>query len=399
VTLSAAQLADILALARWNAARAVPYLARGLWACSYVVSEDVPTFAIDDRWRVLVNPAFADECAKDGSLPAALVHEALHQVLRHSQRAKTIDATDHSRWTIAGDCEINARIDEIPALHLPSCGVHAADFRWPPRLAAEEYYRQDQTKEAAKNCCAGGSGAGAPHPAEQGLPKPGEGEGSGKPEGLTEAEGDLVRVSVAAAVREAHAKRPGSIPSGILRWAETYGEAPAVDWRALAAARIRYATETRRGPSPTYARPSRRAAAGGLVLPVYRAPVPRISLVLDTSGSMDQKDLGVALSVVADACLTLGKVTAVACDAAAGDIVEVRHLDDLKEHLRGGGGTDLVKGIERAAEDTPDAIVIVTDGETPWPRHAPDAPCVVILTREPGYCGRPPAWAEVIAAF
>jgi predicted metal-dependent peptidase len=138
---------------------------------------------------------------------------------------------------------------------------------------------------------------------------------------------------------------------------------------------------------------------GGIVLPVYRQPTARISLVLDTSGSMTDKDLGTALAVVIDACMALGHVSAVACDAAAGDVVDVRHVDDLREYLRGGGGTDMVAGIAKAAEGLPDAIVVVTDGETPWPRSAPDVPVVIILTRKPAYCAKPPAWAEVVQAY
>lgn len=393
------KLADTLAIARWLAAKHVPYLARGLWACSFVETPEVATFAIDDRWRVMVNPEFAQACAADGSLPAALVHEALHNVLRHRPRAESIGATDPKRWNVCGDCEINTRIDEIGGLALPSCGVRPKDFGWPLNLAAEEYYQHDppQPKAAAgqkPEGCAGGSGAGAPHPAEEGLPKPGE-EGA---QGLGKAEGDLVRVSVAAAIKEAASRKPGSVPGGLLRWAETYGESPPVDWRTLAQARIRYATEARRGPSPTYARPSRRTA-GVFVLPVYRQPQARITIVIDTSGSMGQVDLGIALATVVDACLALGTATCVACDAVAGDATTIRHVDDLRDYLRGGGGTDMLVGIERAAESRPDAIVVVTDGETPWPSAAPDVPIIVVLTRNPSHCAAPPAWAEVVQAY
>jgi predicted metal-dependent peptidase len=405
---------DLLALARWQASKAVPYLARGLWACTYILDEGVETFAIDRQWRVLCNPSFAEQCAKDGSLPGLLVHEALHQVLRHGQRGAVLiygmshdlgydESDDHGkldrqRWNCAGDCEINARLDEIPAIPVPACGVRAATFGWPKGLGAEEYYRQpDNRRSKPRPQCSGGSGAGNPHPAEAKLPKPGDAPEQG-PQGLSEAEGELVRAGVAGAVKDAAARKPGTVPAGILRWAESYGDAAPVDWRSLAFARIRYATEQRKGPSPSYARPSRRQM-GGLVLPVYRQPSPRISLVLDTSGSMRERDLGTALGVVIDACMVLGHVSAVACDAQAGESVDVRHVDDLRDYLRGGGGTDMIVGIARAEETNPDAIVVVTDGETPWPPAAPGCPLVVVLTRAPSYCAKPPAWAEVIQAY
>jgi predicted metal-dependent peptidase len=390
------QLADLLSLARFQASRSVPYLARGLWACSYVESSDVETFAIDSKWRVLVNPTFAVKCAADGSLPAALVHEALHQILRHGPRAKTIGADDHPRWNCSGDCEINARIDEVKVLKLPSCGVRAATFGWAPSLAAEEYYSQPSNpRKGPEPGCSGGSGAGAPHDAESELPA----AGLGGPPGLSEGEGDLVRVAVAQATIEAAKTKPGSVGAGMLRWAESMGDAPTIDWRAMVQARIVYATQAKRGPTPSYARPSRRGMGCAMILPVYRAPVPRVSLVLDTSGSMRGGDIGTALAVVVDACLALGHVQAVACDAEAGDVVDVRHVDDLRDYLRGGGGTNMVAGIARAEETSPDAIVVVTDGETGWPNEEPACPVIVVLTREPSYCGRPPTWAEVIQAY
>jgi predicted metal-dependent peptidase len=382
------KLVDILALARWKAALAVPYLGRALWAASFVESTDVDTFAIDERWRVYVNPGFAAECAKDGSLPGAIVHEILHPTLRHGPRAKAIHADDHRRWNTCGDCEINARVDAA-GVKLPSCGVHARDLGAPDNLTAEELYQRPEKKDK-KGACAGGSGAGAPHPCEGNAP-------ADAPPGLSEAEGELVRVSTAAAIVEHEKTKPGTVPAGLLRWAETICEAPPVDWRSLVQARIRNATDARRGPAPTYARPARRKAP--FVLPVHRLPVPRIALVLDTSGSMGESDLGAALACTADACLALGKVTVTPCDAHAYESVEVRQVDDLREYLRGGGGTDMVAGIANAAEVCPDAIVVVTDGETSWPTDAPDVPCVVVLTREPHYCAAPPVWAEVVNAY
>jgi len=43
---------------------------------------------------------------------------------------------------------------------------------------------------------------------------------------------------------------------------------------------------------------------------------------------------------------------------------------------------------------SPDAIVVVTDGDTPWPDEEPSVPVTVVLTRRP--YGEPPTWAEVV---
>jgi predicted metal-dependent peptidase len=408
-----AKLSDALALARFQASRAVPFLARGLWACTYVASDDVPTFAIDRKWRVLVNPTFAQKSNDAKVLPRRLLHEALHNILRHGRRGDAIGA-EGAEWNVCGDCEIEQRIDEVLALAFdvpkgdPLRGVRAEDFGWKPGEPAEAYYRQppkqddkggkrpeDGEGHGKGHECSGGSGAGNPHPAEKALPQ----EGQDGPQGLSDAEGDLVAASVAAAVRDAAARKPGSVPGGLLRWAETFGDPPPVDWAALVTARVRYAISTRRGPAPSYARQSRRSMGCAMILPVHRSPLPRVALVCDTSGSMGQKDIGTSLATVASACMALGKVTACACDATAGEAVEVRCVDDLEPYFKGGGGTDMVAGIARASEGNPDCIVVCTDGETPWPSEAPACPIVVVLTRDPSFCGRPPAWAEVIQAF
>jgi predicted metal-dependent peptidase len=132
---------------------------------------------------------------------------------------------------------------------------------------------------------------------------------------------------------------------------------------------------------------------------VHRLPVPKVTIVGDTSGSMGDEDIGKILSVVYDACENLGKVSVVSCDAAAHEPVEVRHIEDLREHLLGGGGTDMVEGIKVASEasNPPDAIVVVTDGDTPWPETEPDVPVTVVLTRNSRW-NTPPAWAEVVVA-
>ncbi|GLW12536.1 hypothetical protein Misp01_76640 [Microtetraspora sp. NBRC 13810] len=77
--------------------------------------------------------------------------------------------------------------------------------------------------------------------------------------------------------------------------------------------------------------------------------------------------------------------------------------------LVGGGGTDLRTGFAKAlrARPRPDAIVILTDGQTPWPDTRPPCRTVVGLfprTRgarpedDPDYLpDAPPAWARVVA--
>ena len=384
---------ELLAKARRQAVRTVPYLARGFWAMTFIESDKAPTLGVDAHWRVYCNPAYVRKCADEDTLVGEIIHECLHPTLRHASRAKIIHAEDHRHWNCCGDAELDQRIEEIGSVKLVATRVRPKDLGGEEKMTAEELYRLPRKPKPKGPRCAGGSGTGGEkQPWEKGDDA----------SGLTEVQAEIVRAGVAAAIKDyVEQKGRGSVPDGIARWAEEFGDAPPVDWRMLAQAKVRYAIDSHRGAAPSYARPARRDGGGGLILPVHRLPIPKVRLVCDTSGSMREGDISVELACVFDACESLGQVSVVACDAEAHDPVEVRHVDDLREFLLGGGGTDMPAGIAAAAESspTPDAIVVVTDGETNWPETEPEIPVIIVLTRESHYSHHTPEWAEIVHAF
>lgn len=183
------------------------------------------------------------------------------------------------------------------------------------------------------------------------------------------------------------------VPAGWLRWAEQVLE-PAVDWRRLLAAKIRHGLAHTAGRVDyTYRRPSRRALPG-VVLPSLHRPLPAVSVVIDTSGSVTDGMLGQALAEVTGVLRAAGRLTVISCDARAYRAQDVKRVAELR--LGGGGGTDLREGFAaaRARRPPPDLIIVITDGHTPWPDR-PDARTRVIVCLLDA-AAEPPGWAETV---
>ena len=74
-----------------------------------------------------------------------------------------------------------------------------------------------------------------------------------------------------------------------------------------------------------------------------------------------------------------------------------RRISSLSQfEFKGYGGTNMTAAIvEEDTKQRPDAIVLVTDGETSWPKTRTRARLIIALVRNPGSC-TPPSWATVI---
>ena len=135
-------------------------------------------------------------------------------------------------------------------------------------------------------------------------------------------------------------------------------------------------------------------------------------MVIDTSGSVSDAELGSAILEVAAIARAVGGgrdlVTVLPCDAAARVAYPLCRAEGIP--LVGGGGTDLRTGFAKALRTSPrpDVIVVLTDGQTPWPDLRPPCRTVVGLfprkntTRtsnedDPAYVpDTPPEWARVV---
>ncbi|WP_019927819.1 DUF2201 family putative metallopeptidase [Nocardia sp. BMG111209] len=391
--------------ARLLAARARPYLATALYALHPVESHRVPTMGVDRYWRCYLSPEFVNARPVE-ELASILVHEVSHLLRDHHGRSDRFahahnlsGPAERLRMNIAADAEINddafgdGLIEPEGAVTPATLGLRAGELM-------EDYLRQFRlgrhTQDAAWLDC--GSGAdGADRDWDLGP------DGA---DGLTEQDRDAVRFLVAQGINSS----PGNAPRGWRRWAEEALHPPQ-PWRELLRAAVHAAAAAPgAGDDYTYGRPARRSAAlPGIVLPSRRHTPPKVTVVIDTSGSVSDTELGSALLETLAVTRAVGGrrdlITVLSCDTAARIADPLCRADGIP--LIGGGGTDLRTGFAKAlrAQPRPDVIVVLTDGYTPWPPGRPPCRTIVgLFRREPSPAEtdtyrrppRPPAWARVV---
>jgi hypothetical protein len=414
---------------RWAAARVwsahqAPYLASALLALDPVVvdqSDDPPgrrhdlsALPVDRSWHVYLDPEVV-LATRVAELGFWLIHQVGHLLRHHAARSPVNEdergagaASDggplagRSRaeraWNLAADAEIDDDLVAGDVVGPPAAATPLA-LGQPEGLTAEHYWDAVRPDAAP----AAGVPPGA-DPAERPVSDCGSGcDGCRRPwdaewAGSGEAGERLVRRDVAHRIVE-HQRRRGDVPAGWQRWADDVLE-PTVDWRRELAATIRRGMADVAGRVDfTYRKPSRRASISpDVVLPSLRQPLPKVAMVLDTSGSMSDWMLAQCLGEMGGVLRSLGvgrrALRVVCCDAQAYEAQ--RALDPGQVQLLGGGGTDMGAGLAHAAGLTPrpDLVIVLTDGFTPWPAQPPRGVRVVVGLLDGA--GAVPPWANSV---
>lgn len=389
-----------------------------------------PTMFTDCRMRVFVHPEAIKNWMKDASevsdtnpcktcgktshlrqayIGGVLLHELNHSLRSHADRFQNLGKhEDHKIWNIAADLEINDDLFEVFKMREsicclpPNCVKHDMwkELTFDEGKLAEEYYWQikDKAEQQAQQqkpdwyCgpCVDGDGENGSSGDQDGedgqdgqgsAQGSGNGQDSGKPgkiasetEGVSKAEQQIIKHKVAQEIRK-HAKTRGNMPGGFQIWAEEILGPPQVPWQQVLSRLIRRSVQLRPGSSiRTFKRLGRRTMASNMqvLYPSLRDPMPNVAIVQDTSGSMSPKDIGLALNEAEFVCKSIGaEVCFYSCDASVDSTKGRKTKSFQKIALTGGGGTDMRVGIDAAmnAQTKPDAVIVFTDAETPWPEQ------------------------------
>ena len=365
-----------------------------------------------------------------------LYHELGHWMRKHWERLGAFP--DVAVAGIAADlelqCDLEEEVNRDRNLEWPPQGYIAPGkppFEDLPRgKLAEEYYRILEQKQKQRSQGQGqggdqqgqqqqqqrqrsqGQGQGQPQQGGQGPgPMPSQGsvsdgrwkdwEERDHPEGITEAQGRLIARKLAqdiqeAAERDKSRRGIGSVPAWMKRWAEMQLSSK-VPWHRVLDRWIRQAIGHVLGYSDYDFRvPNRRAALSGLILPGLIKPVPRIAVVLDTSGSMSKVQIGLALAEIGGVLKAMGMMEGVwvlATDAEAHTCQRV--FNPRRVELVGGGGTVLESGIARAMKlrPRPEIVIIISDCFNYWEDAKPARASIVVVRVGDG---KAPAWADKV---
>jgi predicted metal-dependent peptidase len=355
---------------RWQLALAwfvSAYPLLGALASMFTLIEDADLCRRDSITVAAVSAASAElyvnpHCGL-GELECRFVvaHELLHAGLRHDTRGRGRDAW---LWNVACDYVINGWLIEMEVGSPPELVLYDKALRG---MSAEEVYDRIVSDMRRYRKIATLRGVGLPDVL------PGELTGTGDPVGGVELD-EFYRRSLGDGISYHVAQGRGLLPAGLVEEIRALSQPPP-PWDVQLA---RWFDDhfLPLEPRRSYARASRRQSATpeiprpGRYIPPELLENRTFGVVLDTSGSMDQRLLGKALGAIASYAVSrdVPAVRVVFCDAESHDNGWMEPNDIAgRVRVRGRGGTVLQPGVDllESANDFPKdgPLLLITDGK------------------------------------
>ena len=340
------------------------------------------TIGVTYDGKLLYDPeaviSFASEKNGLSKLGTVLEHEFMHLVLRHDRRARKLNLETQEeleRWNKAGDLSINPLLAE-QGREFPSQPLMPENFGFEVGLTAEGYYSRLRDEDAKnKNKQAPGPCNGhccSQHSGGSGDDSDDDQQAPGQPPPPSQPQVDQQIAEAGMSMRDA-IKNRGNAAAGILRTLDELLAPPKVRWDEKLKRLVSFHGEHRPGQNrSTYTRPNKKQGGLGFgvgsprLTSTFSSPTD-VGIVLDTSGSMGKAEME---SILPEACEIItqarGKVTFLACDAAVHSMEKVGSVQELLQHVKGGGGTDMKPAIQAVRgmhpSERPKILVLFTDG-------------------------------------
>ena len=408
---------ETLQAAKYKIAKKAPYMFHAVMEMKFVLSRTFPALmGVDQYWRCYVRPDGVLALSQAGMIDevaGVIFHEAMHLLYNHTERAdwKHVSVETRTHANVAMDAAINPQVIES-GFPLPVGGVFPEVIGLPAGWVWEEYYDHllqeypELTMEMLVSMGlmvdqgSGSDGCYNEHEEEgPGESTPGDGKdrnGKSSPYGKFDDPSDfqktnpvtaeIIKNEVAKSAKEHHAKNPGSIPGGLVVWADGQLKPPKVRWdREL---RMIVRSELTRGlMDQSYGvRHPQQQMYKRIVLPGNVGYKVRVGINADTSGSMcDGISFDRMMAEVAGLLKHVEDVLFVSCDADVHQADKITNAKKVK--LVGGGGTNMGRGLDYFANEVkprPDLVITITDGYTSWPDKNYPFRHVTLLTQPDG---------------
>lgn len=198
---------------------------------------------------------------------------------------------------------------------------------------------------------------------------------------LSDAEKEALRQRIAENVKE-YSKSRGNTPGGWDIWADSVLDRSKFDYKNMVMRKLRAACiEVISGlDDRSYRKLYRRHQSKDVILPGWVQWKATAAVLVDTSGSMGNPEIGTAVkSEVHEILKLFDNVSVIIADCEVNKVYKnVKNFKSIE--WTGGGGTSHIPAFEAALElkPKPNVLLVLTDCITEWPKHDPGIPTLVL---------------------
>lgn len=348
----------------------------GIMACgNTVLTSDVPT-ACTDGWNTYFNPGFFEDFT-DSQLRMLILHEQQHKAYRHNVVWRSIWKENPQLANIAADHFVNLSLIDMDKgdefVTMPKVGVQPdPQYRGWSVLQIYNHLKQNPPPDDAEGLDDHNWELADADAANDSDPNSPNRQAAADKAQRTLEQMRADQIDQALRQGEILAKRRAEALG--LTNELGFGELlhPKVDWRT---ALREFVTEHCAGrDESSWRKPNRRYLADDVYMPSMQGiTMTRLAVVIDTSGSCFGTHI--ATRFVSELAAIIDTVKPAVIDVLYVD-TQVSHHQTFEDgqfavaalRPQGGGGTDLPVAFDylRAKRIEPTAMVVLTDGETPF---------------------------------
>ena len=327
--------------------------------------ERIDTIGVALDGTITANEEFLAKLT-DPEIRFVVAHEVLHPALEFWSR---LGGRDKTLFNYAHDYVINLILQDF-ARTLGStfkiCDGVLLDNKY-QGMSAEIVYKELEKSSNKLQCLIIGTDC------ISGKAKSAEGQRADRGDSGAQRELNNRWKNVITAAAQIHEAQKGTttLPD-VLKQLLDEIKTPKVTWQNVLS---QWIGENAGSPDRSYMRPSRRSeAAGTLLQGKINGSLPDVTILWDTSGSMN----GLAPDIFAEVAAITSElgltVRLIVCDMVIhADVVGIDSPDDVIPHIKGGGGSDFNPAFELLRTESNTSIVVAfTDGMISVPSTQPE---------------------------